>query len=67
MKIRDGQNRELQITRDQLQQAKKKKAMQLLNDLEMRNMKDKKIKKDKIKDLIADPDKVDPDTVFEFY
>jgi hypothetical protein len=41
--------------------------MQLLNDLEMRGMKEKKIKKDKIKDLIADPDKVDADTIFEFY
>jgi hypothetical protein len=64
-KIRDEQRRERNTILEALEREKKAKAKELLNTLMIKGF--KKIGKDKIKDLEADPEKIDYDTVIEFY
>lgn len=64
-KIRDEQRRQRNIILEQLEREKKVKAIDILNILTVKGF--KKIGKEKIKDLEADPERADYDNIIEFY
>ena len=64
-KIRDDQRKERNTILEALEREKKSKAKEIINVLMVKGF--KKIGKEKLKDLEADPEKIDYDTVIEFY
>jgi hypothetical protein len=64
-KLRDQQRMERNVILQALEQEKVNKARQIVSQMAQKGY--KKIGKDKIKDLEANPDKIDYDSVIEFY
>ena len=66
-KIRDEQRRARNTLLQALEKERKSKAMEILNALTIKGHANKKIGKDKIKELEKNPDRVDYDAVIEYY
>ena len=64
-KVRDDQRKERNTILEQLEKEKKTKAREIINVLMVKGF--KKINKEKLKDLEAEPERIDYDTIIEFY
>ena len=64
-KVRDDQRKERNTILEALEKEKKTKCKEIINVLMVKGF--KKINKEKLKDLEADPEKIDYDVVIEFY
>lgn len=64
-KVRDDQRKERNTILEALEKEKKSKCKEIINVLMVKGF--KKINKEKLKDLEADPEKIDYDVVIEFY